>query len=75
VFFSSFGNGSENAGTGNGYGYNSEKNGNGFCPTAMTIPIFTVTVNPLEADEMTYVPGIDSMVNYTVKRNIGCVLR
>ena len=39
------------------YGYNNENNGNGFGHTPMTIPIFTVTVNPLEADEMTYVPG------------------
>jgi hypothetical protein len=54
----SFGNAGENTGTGNGYGYSNENNGNGFgfVPPSLTIPIFTVTVNPLEADEMTYVP-------------------
>jgi hypothetical protein len=55
-FRCSFGHSAENPGTGNGYGYNSESNGNTYGPASLTIPIFTVTVNPLEADEMTFVP-------------------
>ena len=39
----------------------------------MTIPIFTVTVNPLEADEMTYVPG-NSNYNHNIIRILKCYL-
>ena len=60
-------------GNGNGYGYSSsncnENNGNSFGPTSITIPIFTVTVNPLEADEMTFVP--DSPTDFPIQKKSG----
>jgi len=68
----SFGTGGENSGTGNGFGYGgsgNENNGNGYGSTVLTIPIFTVTVNPLEADEMTYVP--DSPTDFPVHKKSG----
>ena len=68
-FFQSFN--VENPGNGNGYGHNSnmESNGNNFGPMSIPIPIFTVTVNPLEADEMTFVP--DSPTDFPIQKKSG----
>jgi hypothetical protein len=51
-----------------GFMHTSEPNGNGSA-SSLTIPIFTVTINPLEADEVTYVP--DSPTDFPAQKKIG----